>query len=262
MPFRATALCAFALTTASLWSQSKPAADPSSLSGTWFGDFVVSAPDGKLSHNTAVLVLDDAGSGIPGSVGPTIDRQSPISAATLDAGTLRFHIDAAGGMDFTLHVAAGRIEGAALGKNMKADLRLRPAPGLVPHHELVKEISAADEALFAAFTSCNAEAYAGFLSKDLEFYHDHTGKTGFEENVNAVRNRCAEGIRLERELDASSVVINAAHGYGAIQAGLHRFYSIGNDGSRQLTATARFTNVWSKESGHWQLVRSVSFDHR
>ena len=103
---------------------------------------------------------------------------------------------------------------------------------------------------------------ASFLSKDLEFYQDRTGKTGYEENLKAGKDRCAEGIQLRRELDEASLVVNAAPGFGAIQAGTHRFYSRGKDGQERLDATARFTNIWSKESGAWKLVRVISYDHR
>jgi ketosteroid isomerase-like protein len=33
------------------------------------------------------------------------------------------------------------------------------------------------------------------------------------------------------------------------------------DGSEHLDATARFTNVWSKETGSWKLIRVISYDH-
>jgi hypothetical protein len=43
---------------------------------------------------------------------------------------------------------------------------------------LVAEISDADRKLFEAFDTCNILAYAGYLSRDLEFYHDQGGKDG------------------------------------------------------------------------------------
>lgn len=56
--------------------------------------------------------------------------------------------------------------------------------------------------------------------------------------------------------------MNAAPGFGAIQAGIQRFYSRDHDGQEHLDATARITNVWSKQSGTWKLVRVISYDHR
>ncbi len=145
---------------------------------------------------------------------------------------------------------------------MKAEVKLRPAPGLLPHRQLTEEITEADRRLFEAFSACDVTRYANSLSKDLEFYQDHTGKTGYEQNLKALQDRCAEGILLRRELVEDSLVVNAVPGYGAVEAGTHRFFSRQADGSEHLDATAQFTNVWSKETGSWKLVRIVSYDHR
>lgn len=66
---------------------------------------------------------------------------------------------------------------------------------------------------------------------------------------------------LRRELAPASLIIDAAPGYGAIEAGTHRFYSKQKDGSEHLDATAEFTEVWTKVSGRWQLARIISYDH-
>ena len=233
-----------------------------SFPGTWFGSIAITTPDHKVSHDTAVLILQQQGETVTGSLGRTVDQQSPISAARLDGHTLHFHLDAAGGLEFTLQPEGDRITGTAHGTNVQVDLVLRAAPGLLPHDALVSEIRAADAALFHAFETCDVAAYGHFLSKDLEFYQDHTGRTGYDDNLQALRQRCDEGIHLRRELDESTVIINAAPGFGAIEAGTHRFYSHQPDGTEHLDATARFTTIWSKQSGTWQVVRTISYDHQ
>jgi hypothetical protein len=70
------ALCLFWLFHPSLNGQS-PVQKPDTLSGTWFGDFVLTAPDGKVSHDTAVLILNRSGSALIGSIGRTVDQQTP-----------------------------------------------------------------------------------------------------------------------------------------------------------------------------------------
>lgn len=85
--------------------------------------------------------------------------------------------------------------------------------------------------------------------------------TGYEQNLNALRDRCAEGIQLRRESVQGSLVVNAVPGYGAIEAGTQRFYSRQPDGSERVDATAQFTNIWSKESGSWKLVLVISYNH-
>jgi ketosteroid isomerase-like protein len=262
---RTFVFCALALSIAHVYGQASGDQKPLGISGTWFGDFDITNPDGKVSHDTAVLILQENGTGLTGSAGGTIDRQSPMTAGKVDNGQILFHLDAAGGVDFALHMDAGHIRGTATMHSpngpMQAEIDVRPAPGLIPHAQLVEEIEEADRNAFAAFEECDEAGFAKFLSKDLEFYHDHTGEQGYEENLKALRDRCAEGIKLRRELVDSSLIVNAVPGYGAIEAGTHRFYSKQQDGTEHLDATAEFTMVWSKESGSWKLTRVISYDH-
>jgi len=219
-------------------------------------------PDGKVSHDKAVLILDQHGTMLSGSAGATVDQQTAFTSGVAENGEVRFHLDAAGGMDFTLHRSAGRLKGTVVGTRANAEVDVQPAPGLLPQKQLEQEIVAADKQLFEAFSACDAITFARFFSKDLEFYHDHTGRTSYDENLIALKNRCAEGIRLRRELVEGSLIVNAVPGFGAIEAGQQRFYAIQPDGSEHLDATALFTDVWSKTSGDWKLVRVISYDHR
>jgi hypothetical protein len=268
---RTFVFCALALSITHVYGQTSAGQGAPSVSGTWFGDFDMTKPDGKVSHDTAVLVLQENGTGLAGSAGltgsagATIDRQSPITTGKVDNGQVLFHLDAAGGVDFALHIDSGHLRGTATMQSpngpMQAEIDVRPAPGLIPHAQLVQEIGDADRQEFVAFDACDEAGYAKFLSKNLEFYHDHTGEQGYEQNLKALRDRCAEGIQLRRELVDGSLIVNAAPGYGAIEAGTHRFYSKQPDGSEHLDATAEFTMVWSKESGNWKLTRIISYDH-
>ena len=159
------------------------------LSGTWFGSFTITTPDKKVMHNTAVLIIDQPGAHPTGSLGATVDQQSPWTNADLQNNQLRFHLDAAGGLDVTLAFNANHLTGTATGSRMNATLDLKPAPGLLPHDQLVAEITAADQHLYDAFTTCNVEQYATHLSADLEFYQDHTGLTNYQQNLDALRDR-------------------------------------------------------------------------
>jgi ketosteroid isomerase-like protein len=251
-----------ALAVSGILTQPDGAQTSGTIGGTWFGSFVLSNPDGTVSHDTAVVVIGQAGSHLNGSMGRTIDQQTAWVDGSFKNDRLQFHLDAAGGLDIDLTLLGGRLAGTATGHAIKAQIDLEPAPGLLPHPQLQQEIVAADRQLYDAFGNCDVAGYANFLGKDLEFYQDRTGKTGYRENLKAVQDRCAEGIRLRRELEPDSLLVNAAPGFGAIEAGTHRFYSRGPNGQEHLDATARFTNVWSKESGTWKLVRVISYDHR
>jgi ketosteroid isomerase-like protein len=262
---RTLVFCALVLTAtlvnAQTISAQTSARSDAALSGTWFGEFVRTGPDGKVSHDTAVLILEQQGVGITGSIGSTVDQQTAFTGGNINGDSIQFHLDVGGEMDFSLHLIAGHLQGSAAGKNTSAQINLRPAPGLLPHQQLAQEIMEADHRLFDAFSACDVTRYAGYLSKDLEFYQDHTGRTGYEQNLKSLQDRCAEGIKLRRELVEDSLVVNAVPGYGAIEAGTHRFYSRQADGSEHLDATAQFTNIWSKESGDWKLTCLISYNH-
>lgn len=260
MPTRSATLLALLLSGAtSLIAQPAGPAD-SAFAGTWFGSFTVTAPDGTLHRDNAVVVLRDEGGRLSGTAGDTIDHQMPLSGVQASGDALRFHMDAAGGLDFMLQRAADHLVGTAVGK-VHARVDVRPAPGLLPHDQLVAEISDADRKLFEAFDACDAKAYGSYLAPDVEFYHDKGGKTDYQFQMDSLRQRCGEGLVLRRELAPASLIIDAAPGYGAIEAGTHRFYSKQKDGSEHLDATAEFTEVWTKASGRWQLARIISYDH-
>jgi ketosteroid isomerase-like protein len=233
----------------------------SAFSGTWYGSFRVVTPDGRPMRDNAVLVLACDGGTVTGSGGGKIDQQSPISHVELNGDEIRFHMDPMGGLDFHLKRQGSHLVGIAEGK-VKAEIDVQPAPGLLPHKQLVAEITEVDRRLFEAFDTCNVDAYASYLSPDLEFYHDEGGKTGYQEQLDSLRQRCGEGLVLRRDLVKESVVIDAAPGFGAIEAGTHRFYARQKDGTEHLDAMAKFTEIWSKASGSWKLVRVISYDHR
>lgn len=233
----------------------------SAFSGTWFGSFRVVTPDGKSTRDNAVIVLTGDCATMTGSAGSTIDQQSPISRVQVNGNEVRFHMEPMGGLDFQLKRRGNHLVGTASGK-VRAVIDVQPAPGLLPHDRLVAEIAEADRELFEAFDRCNIAAYASHLSPDLEFYHDQGGKTGYQDQLDSLRQRCGEGLVLRRELDKDSLVVNAAPGFGAIEAGTHEFYSKQKDGTEHLDATAKFTEIWTKASGTWKLVRVISYDHK
>ena len=149
-----------------------------------------------------------------------------------------------------------------VGKNQseRANLDLQPAPALLPHAELVAEIRDVDRQVFEAYQNCDLSQYARFLSRDLEFYQDNLGVRNRSQILTSMKNRCNEGIHLLRRLDEKTLVINAVPGYDAVEAGTHSIYSV-QEGSEHLDATVQFTQIWTKKTGHWQLLRVVSFDH-
>ncbi len=52
---------------------------------------------------------------------------------------------------------------------------------------LVSEIAAADSILFTAFNVGDLETLGTMFTRDLEFYHDQSGLTSYEENMEAFK---------------------------------------------------------------------------
>lgn len=229
--------------------------------GTWYGSFNVKTTDGKSMRDNAVFVLRGDCRTMTGSAGSSIDQQRPISNVQLIGDEICFHMEPMGGLDFKLKRSASHLVGTASGR-IQAVIDVTPAPGLLPHDRLLHEIENSDRKLFEAFNACNIGAYASYLSTDLEFYHDQGGKTGYQDQLDSLRQRCGEGLVLRRELVQDSLVVNAAPGFGAIEAGTHRFYAKQKDGTERVDATAKFTEIWTKATGSWKLVRVISYDHQ
>ena len=123
------------------------------------------------------------------------------------------------------------------------------------------EILAADRELFGAYNTCNIVQFSRRLGADLEFFHDITGVTGHDSNVNALEQRCTEQTKYRRSLDAESVQVFPVPGYGAMEIGTHRFYEKRADGSEKLDATPGFANVWKQTTDGWRLTRVLSYGH-
>lgn len=264
-PIRMT-LFAFAfmlIATASFGKPKTGAVDK--ITGTWSRKFNIANPNGTVSHNRVVVKLETSGTKVVGSIGSTIDDQSESLDGQIVGGAITFHLSAGRFTEFKLHLSNGHLYGHAFGagKNQSehADLDLQAAPALLAHAELLAEIRDVDRQVFEAYQDCDISRYGTFLSDDLEFYQDDLGVRNRSQLLASMRGRCAEGIRLLRRLDERTLVINAVPGFDAVEAGTHKIYSVHGDGSEHLDATAQFTQVWTKKTGHWQLLRVVTFDH-
>lgn len=260
---RAFALFAFLLIAVTGFGQPRTSLDQK-ITGTWSGIFALPNSDGTVSHNEVVVRLEAHGAVVTGSIGSMIDDQTNFLDGRIAGGVVSFHLSAGRFTEFRLRFKEGHLYGQAFGaaenQSEHADLDLQPAPADLPHAELAAEIRDADREVFEAYQNCDLARYASFLSDDLEFYQDNIGVRNRDQLLASMKNRCNEGIHLLRRLDENTLVINAVPGYDAVEAGTHRIYSV-HENAEHLDATAQFTQVWTKKTGRWQLLRVVSFDH-
>ena len=138
--------------------------------------------------------------------------------------------------------------------------------------ELTQQIARADAELFDLFfvQPCDEPRFRAMLADDLEFYHDKDGYVAksADDFMAAYKKNCASRLdrtswRSRRELVAASLQVDPVPGYGAMEAGDHRFYERhGVDGAEKLAGQAKFAMVWALGAdGRWKLRRVLSFAH-
>jgi hypothetical protein len=125
--------------------------------------------------------------------------------------------------------------------------------------ELSKEIMQSDSLLFNAFNKRDTSLFKEFFTKDLEFFHDEGGLTGFEHTINFMRTTTLKNNDLRRDLIDGFSEVYPIPGYGAIQIGKHRFCHTEN--SKQDCGTFKFVHIWFYKDGKWKISRVVSYDH-
>ena len=143
-----------------------------------------------------------------------------------------------------------------------AQMSAQSPPAPLSSGELFQKIASLDSALFGAFNECDIERFPTFFSDDIEFYHDRSGlATSTESIVESVKaNICG---KVRRELVVGSLEVYPIPGYGAMEAGAHRFYQR-QPGTTEETGgkiAAKFLHIWQYKDGNWKITRVVSYAH-
>jgi len=250
-----------------------PGEGPESFTGKWSGSFEITPPDGKVVHDTAVLILKQSGAVVTGSIGQTEDKQSAFTDGTADGRKLQFTLDSGEGMhlDFHLSLVAGHLKGSASGTLqggvVNATIDALPMssknPTIVsPEQELFNQVARLDKAMFDAYNRRDLAALKTMFTEDLEFYHDKSGLMSYRQSMESFKKNFQGQTRMRRQLVAGSLEVYPIAGYGAVEIGVHRFYSTEPNQTEKLTATAKFVHVWKKAKGAWKIARVVSYDHQ
>jgi ketosteroid isomerase-like protein len=261
-----------ALVSAPLFAQSAASPDSTAkqdVSGKWSGSFDITGPDGSAQHDTAVLILKQDGSAITGSAGPSEDQQMPIKSGKIDGQAIDLKVEADGlSMHFLLRLDGDHLKGEANEETpggkisakvdvVRAGAKARPSPS----EALFKEISDMDSVLFGAYNRRDLKTMATLFTEDLEFYHDKGGLSTYQQNMDSFKKTFESATTVRRELVPGTLEVYPLKGYGAVEIGVHRFYTTEPGQKEKLTATAKFVHVWQKKDG-WKISRVVSYDHR
>jgi ketosteroid isomerase-like protein len=252
---------------------SSPAPQP--FTGNWSGSFDITATDGTVHPDTALLILKQEGTAVTGTAGPNESEQSPISAGMITGHEIQFTIDMQGGktMAFLLRLEGDHLKGYASGET--ADGKVTAAINVtrvgggsaqavaspsVP--SLFDEISRMDAIVFDAFNRRDLAKLKTLFAEDLEFYQDRAGLTNYQQAMDSFKKNFDSPTMVRRELADGTLEVYPVQGYGAVEIGVHRFYSTDPGQKEKLTATAKFVHVWQKKNGEWKIARVVSYDHR
>lgn len=134
--------------------------------------------------------------------------------------------------------------------------------------ELFKLISAKDSLLFQiGFNQIDTLMVASLVADDFEFYHDEHGitdsKDSFVQNIEGIRTLPFKTWRtlVEGSTEVYPLYTDDQQLYGAIQHGIHEFYQQHEGEEAKRTNVAKFTHLWRKTHGVWELSRVLSYDH-
>lgn len=123
---------------------------------------------------------------------------------------------------------------------------------------LYSTIMAMDKQVFDAYNNCDLKKFDDYFTRDVEFFHDRTGRTESRHDLMKTMKSLCESGGMRRVLVSAKVY--PLDFYGALEIGTHRFYKIVN-GKKQAAGSAKFINVWKHDDDKWQIARVISYDH-
>ncbi|VUD46223.1 hypothetical protein TDB9533_00780 [Thalassocella blandensis] len=125
--------------------------------------------------------------------------------------------------------------------------------------DLKSQILEMDRKLFDAFNTRDLEATKSIFDLSLEFYHDSSGVSNYEQAIENTRRLFSSGGDLRRELLIDSVEIYPIKDFGAIQSGKHKFCHTEN--KKLDCGVFKFLHIWKNTENGWKLVRVISYAH-
>ena len=127
--------------------------------------------------------------------------------------------------------------------------------------ELYDTVKQLDSLLYNAYNRRDLPAFMAYFAPNLEFYHDLTGLTDYQNNLARFKSNFTKPTAMRRVLKPNSLEVHPIQNFGAIEIGTHRFFQTDPGQSERLVSEPKFINIWQNTNGKWQLVKIVSYDH-
>jgi hypothetical protein len=141
---------------------------------------------------------------------------------------------------------------------MLAPLSAHAGEQAVDPAALTRTVTALDDQVFDAYNRCDLDAFAGYFSPTVEFYHDSGGAT-FDRDTVVSNTRKYICHKVRRERVPGTLKVYPIKDFGAIEEGEHRFCEVATG---NCEGSAKFVMVWQNKDGQWQLTRVLSYGHR
>lgn len=126
---------------------------------------------------------------------------------------------------------------------------------------LYDEIMKMDDIFTRAFNARNIDSLKILFHPDLEFYHDKTGYTDYQDNIRRFTENFSSNKKLRRELVKESLEIYPVGEYGAIEIGIHQFYITEAGQPERPDSSPKFIHIWKKTGNKWEIIKVISYDH-
>lgn len=129
------------------------------------------------------------------------------------------------------------------------------------HTQLKAEITAADARLFQGLNDGKIGPLKDGFSPRLEFYHDKSGVTNYNENIAMFEQNFRKPTHPRRIALPETVEVFPAGPNHAMHIGQHRFCNRPSPDEPEDCSIYRFSMVWERDGGQWKLLRVLSYDH-
>jgi ketosteroid isomerase-like protein len=225
-----------------------------------------------LQPDTAFFILEQDGNRLTGTAGGNESQQSEIKDGKVTGSEVQFTMEKQDQMHlvFDLRLIGDHLKGTATGDMRGGKVRIEvdttrlsaQSKHLSPTvQDLYSDISRMDTILFNAFNDRDLGTIKKLFTDDLEFYHDRQGLISYQQNMESFKRHFESDTKVRRELVEGSLEVYPIKGYGAIETGVHHFYSTERGKPEQLTATAKFVHIWRRTEDGWKISRVISYDH-
>jgi hypothetical protein len=127
--------------------------------------------------------------------------------------------------------------------------------------QLEAEITAADARLFGGLNDRDIGPMKAGFSRRLEFYHDRSGMTGYDDNIAIFEKNFKASNRVRRIAMPETIEVYPAGPNHAMQIGQHRFCNKPSATEPEECSVYGFSMIWEREDGQWKLLRVLSYGH-